>query len=111
MFPFRLLPLMRLCGMGVRWRALPGWMPSEGVRANVAHVRQARPDSGLGCQEKVFRAFESVPSSLGMGGIDAQNLALTVFRVPHSLDSGNSRHVTPPRREGVAIPGQVVSPV
>jgi len=26
-------------------------------RANMAHIRQSRPDAGLGCQEKVIRTF------------------------------------------------------
>jgi len=33
--------------------------------ANMAHVRQSRPDSGLGFQLKVLKPFEAVPSSLG----------------------------------------------
>ena len=37
-------------------------------RANSAHVRQSRPDSGLGFQVKVFKLFQGVPSSLGSGG-------------------------------------------
>ena len=30
----------------------------------MAHVRQSGPDSGHGCQEKVFTTFKAVPSSL-----------------------------------------------
>ena len=33
----------------------------------MAHIRQSRPDSGLGCQRKVLEAFLVVPSSLGSG--------------------------------------------
>ena len=33
----------------------------------MAHIRQCRPDSGLGFQVKVFKIFEVVPSSLGSG--------------------------------------------
>jgi len=33
-------------------------------RANVAHSRQSRPDSGLGFQAKVVKTFQGVPSSL-----------------------------------------------
>ena len=33
-------------------------------RANIAHVRQSRPDSGLGFQVKVLKFFLIVPSSL-----------------------------------------------
>jgi len=36
-------------------------------RANVARIRQSRPDSGLGCQVKVREPFQVVPSSLGSG--------------------------------------------
>ena len=31
----------------------------------MAHVRQSRPDSGLGFQAKVLKTFQSVPCSLG----------------------------------------------
>ena len=37
-------------------------------RANVAHVRQSRPDSGRGFQAKVVETVNAVPSSLGSGG-------------------------------------------
>ena len=36
-------------------------------RANVAHIRQSRPDSGLGFQVQVLETYERVPSSLGKG--------------------------------------------
>ena len=36
-------------------------------RANVAHVRQSRPDSGLGFQVNVLKITRVVPSSLGSG--------------------------------------------
>jgi len=36
-------------------------------RANMAHVRQSRPDSGLGFQVKVLKPFQVDPSSLGGG--------------------------------------------
>ena len=35
------------------------------ARANMAHIRQSRPDSGLGLQIKVRKTFKGVPSSLG----------------------------------------------
>jgi hypothetical protein len=31
----------------------------------MAHIRQSRPDSGLGFQVKVLKIFQVVPSSLG----------------------------------------------
>ena len=34
-------------------------------RANMAHMRQSRPDSGLGCLFKLLQSFEGVPSSSG----------------------------------------------
>ena len=36
-------------------------------RANMAHIRQSRPDSGLGFQVDVLEPFHVVPSSLGSG--------------------------------------------
>jgi len=36
-------------------------------RANMAHIRQSRPDSVLDIQVKVLKTFEVVPSSLGSG--------------------------------------------
>ena len=36
-------------------------------RANMAYIRQSRPDSGLGFQVKVVEAFQLVLSSLGSG--------------------------------------------
>ena len=36
-------------------------------RANVAHIRQSRPDSGLGFQGKPHKTFQVVPSSPGGG--------------------------------------------
>ena len=36
-------------------------------RANMAHIRQSRPDSCLGFQVKALDTFQGVPSSLGSG--------------------------------------------
>jgi len=36
-------------------------------RANMAHVTQSRPDSGLGFQAQVLKTFQVVPSSLDSG--------------------------------------------
>jgi len=44
----------------------PGFVPSR-CRANMAHVRQSRPDSGIGFQVKVPEMFQVVPCSLGSG--------------------------------------------
>ena len=40
---------------------------SRGCRAKMTHIRQSKPDSGLGFQVKVLKPFEGVPSSLGNG--------------------------------------------
>ena len=37
------------------------------LRANVAHIRQTRPDSGLDFQVEVLEHFQVVPSWLGNG--------------------------------------------
>ena len=37
-------------------------------RSNMAHLRQSRPDSGLGFQVRLLTTFHAVPSSLGSGG-------------------------------------------
>ena len=44
-------------------------------RGNMAHMRQSRPDSGLGCQAKVLIPFQYAISSLGSG------LALPVLKL------------------------------
>ena len=36
-------------------------------RANMAHIRQSRPDSGLGFQAKVLKTFRDVPYLIGRG--------------------------------------------
>jgi len=36
-------------------------------RANMAHTRQSRPDSGFGFQDKVLKLFSGVPPWLGSG--------------------------------------------
>ena len=51
------------------------WVRVKGVgcsvqgrcRANTAHMRQSRPDSGHDFQSKVLETFQVVPSSLGSG--------------------------------------------
>ena len=35
----------------------------------MVHIRQSRPDSGLGFQVKVLAPFSDVPSSLGSGAL------------------------------------------
>ena len=43
------------------------WLLAHRCRANMAHIRQSRPGSGLGIQIKVHKAFNVVPFSLGSG--------------------------------------------
>ena len=38
-------------------------------RANMAHIRQSRPDSGLGSQANVLKRFKVVPFSLSSGRV------------------------------------------
>ena len=42
-------------------------VPLDRRRANSAHIRLSRPDSGLGSQVKVLKTSYVVPSSLGSG--------------------------------------------
>ena len=54
-------------------REVPLYPPTRGVyrtwhlhgrcRANMAHIKQSRPDAGLGFQVMVLETFEFVPSS------------------------------------------------
>jgi hypothetical protein len=43
-----------------------GGAPGSRCRANVAHIRQSRTDSGLGFQVTVLQIFQVVPSSLAL---------------------------------------------
>ena len=36
----------------------------------MAHIKQSRPDSGLGFQVKVLKTFYAVPSSFGSGKVE-----------------------------------------
>jgi len=50
------------------WEGLQQGERVEGrCRANVAHIRQSRPNSGPGFQTKVLKNIKVVPSSLGSG--------------------------------------------
>ena len=46
-------------------------------RANMAHIRQSRPDSGLDLLVKVLKPCSVVPSSLGSGPHSARTLSRT----------------------------------
>ena len=41
-------------------------------RANVAHIRQSRPDSGLGSQGKVVKTLQVLSSSLRSGEVEPE---------------------------------------
>ena len=44
------------------------WCVFEGrCHVKMAHVRQSRPDFGLGFRVKILQTFRAVPSSLGSG--------------------------------------------
>jgi hypothetical protein len=45
---------------------------TDRCRANMAHIRQSRPDYGLGFQAKVRKTFKAVLSSLGSGGVGGE---------------------------------------
>ena len=51
------------------WFDQPSRAIEVGFRANVAHVRQSRPDYGLGFQVKVRGPFQCVPSALESEGL------------------------------------------
>ena len=57
-----------------------------GCRANMAHIRNSRPDSGLGSEVKVLKASEVLPSLLGSGVPSTHQLseggANPLFRSP-----------------------------
>jgi hypothetical protein len=57
----------------------------------MAHVRQPRPDSGLGVQVKVLKTFQVVPSSLKKtAGRDAMKEFQAVFSLnPASFSSSS----------------------
>ena len=75
-------------------RALGGGLPFR-RRANMAHVRQSWPDSGLGLQVKVLRTDLVVPSSEGGalgGGLGlAPDLELACHRQSKSADFSSCR--------------------
>ena len=53
-------------------------------RANMAHIGQSRPDSGLGFQVKALRTFGGVPSSRGSGYMGASLKRNRLSLGPHS---------------------------
>jgi len=78
------------------------WMEFVGCRnrcrANMAHTRQSRPDSGLGSHVKVLKTLQVVPDAcLGSQG----KVLKTLQVVPSSLESGCVKQLFPNFR-GVA---------
>ena len=63
--------------------------PSRG-RANMAHVRQSGPDSGLGFQAKVLETFQGLPALHGSGPALQGYLAHKKSQPPRAED-GRSR--------------------
>ena len=67
----------------------------------MAHIRQSRPDSGLGFHVKVLKIFQVVPSSLGSG--------LAVLSPPNqrviaaAIDWNRALEPRKPAREGDAV--------
>ena len=50
-------------------------------RANMAHVRQSRPDSGLGLQVKVLRPFQVFPSTGEHVGVNCTQASSSVCQL------------------------------
>ena len=70
------------------------------ARANLAHIRQSTPDSGLGLSHfraNVFNIFQVVPSSLGSWG-DPRVLGRTGSPVPKEKQENGCAH-TPVSRD------------
>jgi hypothetical protein len=75
--------------------------------ANVAHVRQSRPNYGLGVHVKFLKPSSSVPTSLGSGrstsfaSIYSGSTLNTFSQIPHykKCQSLARHHITPSRRQ------------
>ena len=68
---FRFGPVYRICLQREVKRVVK--KKKNRGRANMAHTRQSRPDSGLGSQVKGRRSFKAVPASLASGtGVSSQ---------------------------------------
>ena len=57
-------------------------------RANVARMKQSRPDSGIGCQVKVLSTFQVVTSSIGSGRLTSLGVRRSLRRA--SIPFANS---------------------
>ena len=58
----------RVAGLGLLQPATPNSRDVRTLcRANIAHIKQSRPDYGFGFQGKILKIFPVVPSSLGSG--------------------------------------------
>ena len=59
----------------------------------MAHIRQSRPDSGLGLLVQVLKSFQVVPSSLGSGSCARGTFALSLsfLRVERASESRRER--------------------
>ena len=66
---FEITARFRVSGFGLGTTKWVAQLARFRCRAKIAHIRQSRPDSGLGFRVKVLKTFEVVPSSLGSGRV------------------------------------------
>ena len=58
-------------------------------RANMAHIRHSRPDSGRDFQARDLKTFQVVPSSLGTGVVSSSSIFMTGNPNPQPLTSSS----------------------
>ena len=64
-------------------------LPPFRCRANMAHIRQSRPDSGLGVLAKVFERVEVIPFPLGFVEMGSARNSRTPDNEVRSLETIN----------------------
>jgi len=69
-----LLTVNAFCGWLSNARRLAELQCDSHCQANEAHIRQARPNSGLDFQAKVLATFQVVPFALGSGDFESVRL-------------------------------------
>ena len=82
-------PGLRGCELSLLAGQLPGHYYPARSRANMAHVRQSRPDSGLDFQAKVIKTFKGVPSSLESDRCDSRPEPLVSAASSYRFSQGN----------------------
>ena len=84
-------------------RFLLSEVPLNRRRVNMPHIRQSRPDSGLGFQVLVLKTLEVVPSSLRSGqALSPEPLLMPkhqLFRQQHGLKRHETRRIRRFERE------------